>query len=315
MSSYRNILSKRALEQRSFLRFDFFEGGAKRPPVSFILPFFENPDIQENKRANYEVYDVLSRSSNLYAYTGAKSRKFKIKFNITLPHILDSEVSLTPNDFIEQPILDSRTDDLSRFMELGGSVDENNRPNVSLVENPEFNTRFKTLSMPRIGRVTELRRKFDQLVSESSSPSLLNPLRTIIEALFGNTRVGYEQQRAVIDKALEVCLWWVNLVRCSVVNNHQNPTQGPPTVRLNHGILYRDIPCICMGYELTWDDAAGYDLRTLYPRVLSISMDLEENRAGDFTDFKTGSIKGDNLGGWEALFDQGTLDPDIKNSW
>ena len=102
-----------------------------------------------------------------------------------------------------------------------------------------------------------------------------------------------------------------------MINNAQNPIYGPPIIRLNHGIMYQNVPCICTDYSIGWNETAGYDLQTLLPRQLTISLKLEEFRTGNFGKF-TGNpndiIERDNLAGWEAVVlgnDEGTnsLDP------
>jgi hypothetical protein len=76
--------------------------------------------------------------------------------------------------------------------------------------------------------------------------------------------------------------------------------------------MYQDIPCICTDYSIGYNEAAGYDLDTLLPRQLQITMKLEEIRTGDFGEFDTTDlIKKDNLAGWEAvvLGDTHSMDP------
>ena len=87
-----------------------------------------------------------------------------------------------------------------------------------------------------------------------------------------------------------------------MVNNSKNPLYGPPVIRLRHGILYQDVPCICTNYSIDYNEAAGYDIDTLLPRQLKVTMKLEEIRTGDFGEFDTTDIiKKDNLAGWEAV--------------
>ena len=103
-------------------------------------------------------------------------------------------------------------------------------------------------------------------------------------------------------KTIDVLVYWINLIRASVVNNSKNPIYGPPVLRLRHGIMFQDIPCICQSYSIDWDEKAGYDLYTLLPRRLNISLKLEELRTGDFGNFDhTKVISKDNLAGWEAV--------------
>ena len=86
-------------------------------------------------------------------------------------------------------------------------------------------------------------------------------------------------------------------IRSTVINNTQNPEFGPPLVRLDWGILYRDVPCVCKGYTLNVNGKAGYDKKTLLPRVLEVTMNLEEARALS----SATAVAEDSLMGWEVL--------------
>ena len=87
-------------------------------------------------------------------------------------------------------------------------------------------------------------------------------------------------------------------------------TKGPPVIRLNHGILYQDVPCICRGYSIKYDKAAGMDMETLLNRRIHFSMDLDEFRAGDFGEYKLNEVvKKDNVTGWESIIKNSTTDP------
>jgi hypothetical protein len=101
------------------------------------------------------------------------------------------------------------------------------------------------------------------------------------------------------------------------VNYSKNPIYGPPIIRLRHGILYQDIPCICTDYSIDYNEAAGYDIDTLLPRQLKINLKLEEIRTGDFGEFapKGNPIERDNLAGWEAvvLGETNSMDPGYDN--
>ena len=114
------------------------------------------------------------------------------------------------------------------------------------------------------------------------------------------------------NKAIDLIMYWVNLIRVSVLNNSEDPTKGPPVVRLNHGILYQDIPCAVVDYKMDYDSAAhGHDLKTLLPRVISFELTLQEIRVGNFGEFKvkTNVLK-DNNAGWEVMFNgTNTIDP------
>ena len=114
---------------------------------------------------------------------------------------------------------------------------------------------------------------------------------------------------------IDLIVYWTNIIRSSVVNYSKNPIFGPPIIRLRHGIMYQDVPCICTNYSIDYNEAAGYDLDTLLPRQLRVQLKLEEIRTGDFSEFdQTDIIKKDNLAGWEAVVEgqAHTMDPGYR---
>ena len=77
------------LEDRSKLLFVFPQAAGKDPIIR-MCPFFENPTIKESQTPRYANYAPIGRSSNLFGYLGADSRKFEVTFNLTLPHMTHS---------------------------------------------------------------------------------------------------------------------------------------------------------------------------------------------------------------------------------
>jgi len=112
-------------------------------------------------------------------------------------------------------------------------------------------------------------------------------------------------------EVLDTLLFFVALLRTSVVNNVKNPMLGPPLLRLNFGTLYQSVPCICKSYNMKWIEDAKYDLETLTPRRITFSLKLEELRVGDWGSYVPGEvIARDNLTGWESAVDKPhTTDP------
>ncbi len=103
-------------------------------------------------------------------------------------------------------------------------------------------------------------------------------------------------------KLIDMVLYWTNIIRSSISNNSENPVYGPPIVRINHGVLFQDIPCICTNYTVAPVEEAGYDVDTLMPRRIAYTMELEELRAGDFQKFDgSKQVTKDNLTGWEGV--------------
>lgn len=263
------------LESRSYLLFEFPEENIR----TYRIPFFENPIIQESKRANYVTYNPIQRPSSLYSYTGAQARKFKLSFSFTLDHVR-SFLPVSLGRFATKEQNSSLEEERSKFFD---SLYEGEPTVANNVQN-DFN-------IPGFAKFYES--EYINLLSDNSEPFKLSPMDN------------------PFTKVLDVTFFWINLVRSAVLNNSQDPTFGPPIVRLFHGILYQGVPCICMDYSVNIDEEAGYESRTLMPKRITISMNLEEHRAGDFGEFEPGpDVRGDNVTGWEALFDhnKGTLD-------
>ena len=113
-------------------------------------------------------------------------------------------------------------------------------------------------------------------------------------------------------KVIDTMLFFVNVLRSSVYNNASNPLFGPPIVRLKHGTLYQDVPCIVKSYEIGGMDEAGYHLETLTPNRLKVTLTLDEVRASDFGKYERAlPVSRDNLAGWESVIGEspGSLDP------
>jgi len=263
------------LESRSYLLFEFPEENIR----TYRIPFFENPIISETKKANYVKYNPIQRPSSLYSYVGADSRKFRLDFSFTLDHVR-SFLPATLGRFATKSQNSSLAEERAKFFK---AIYEGSPTAVVDVQ-----TNF---DIPGFARFYE--DEYTNLLSQSQEPYKLSPLDNSFVQIIDTT------------------FFWINLVRSSVLNNSENPTFGPPIVRLHHGMLYQGVPCICQDYSVSIDTEAGYQARTLMPKRIKISMNLEEHRAGDFNEFQPGlDVRGDNVTGWEALFDssKGTLD-------
>ena len=252
------VIPDRLLPSRSFISFYFPSTNGN--PTQIRLPFFENLNITESKAARLQEFKLLGRSSNLYGYLGADSRKFSVTFKMNLTHILEEypEAKFLVPDL---PSSQSTLTNPGKFIKNEASI---------------------------------LSQKFTKDLSPFTN-------------LYQNNDARNNK-----DKIIDLMMFYTNLVRASVVNNAKNPVLGPPIIRLNHGILYQDIPCVCKDYSFEIKEDVLYDVRTLMPVILGIKLNLEEVRAGDFSNFEKGNLKlRDNLAGYEALFDQGSMEPGI----
>jgi len=91
-------MNTRAFNERAYLEFDFKIGEEtfyeavdrnkkKKSSFKVRIPFFENPQITENKQARLGKYKLIGRNSNLYSFLGADSTQINLTFNITLPNL------------------------------------------------------------------------------------------------------------------------------------------------------------------------------------------------------------------------------------
>lgn len=313
----------RSLPERTKLMFYFPVPTTGDSYYVIEMPFFENVVIKEAKKARYQKYSLISRSSDLYSYLGADSRTLTLNFNLSLPHILEEHPEVNLDKYIS-------------YMQ--------DKDNVEL-EKQKFLEPYKAQSLPN-GMAFRLGTQYTKSLARDSAKQVLNDLGTLntadrdaissrygLQSLqlnqidqnpaavttelpnlnFGEEQVEYSQSQQLKFKIIDLIIYWTNIIRSSVVNYTNNPIYGPPIIRLRHGIMYQDIPCICTNYTIDYNEALGYDADTLLPRQIKISLKLEELRTGDFGEFvpKGNPLQRDNLAGWEAvvLGETNSMDP------
>lgn len=317
----------RRLSDRSFLNFQFPTDREGGPPLSVILPFFENIKISEKKRARYQKYNPVSRSSELYTYLGANSRQLLLTFSLTLKHIeaegpnvetYMNALTEESYDKIKQRFKgESQSPPTSQAVLLGGKYiqDVKESANTVLTSWYSFFDPYEMGYMEaRYGMLAEPQ-SVAMEAAAAATPGIGGMLwagaQQASEGIFAQDS---NEMLARKMKVLDMVIYWVNLVRSSVVNNAMDPTLGPPVVRLTHGLMYQDIPCICMNYSVEADPLAPIDVDTLLPQRINIEMNLEEMRTGNFGQFRkvdegATAISRDNLAGWEAVITHSTMDP------
>ena len=312
----------RRLEDRSFLSFNYSKGGELYKIVT--LPFFEDVVVEEQKRARLHSYNLLSRSSDLYSYLGAESRKLSLSFSMTLPHIIDSIKFVGRAGYIEDKILATFTGGKqpflapTQFFTQESTVQEAKydylvsgdlKDDVNYIANTEWGQKGIT--------PLEKKKLIERYDSGAVQADLLEQGPTVTNTP-GSTTVslstegfdGIDSLTPDRDALIDTITFWVNIIRTCVSNDSSDVTNGPPVIRFNHGILYQDVPCLCKDYSISYDKMAGFDIDTLLPRKIDVSMSLEEFRQGDLGEYSYGEVvKRDNLAGWEAVFDKGTIDP------
>lgn len=102
---------------------------------------------------------------------------------------------------------------------------------------------------------------------------------TISEIIFGDA----ESNKEVI-KVLDKIVFLINLLRVSVSKTSPSKTGEiqidgtAPLVILNHGILYQNVPCFVNSYQFVINKNSSYDVDTLLPYTVTITLDMFESK-------------------------------------
>jgi len=304
-------------------------------PSVRVIPFFENPTIIESQNPRYMNYAVIGRSSNLFGYLGADSRKFNLSFKLNLPHITSllkqySNLWSTPPNKLQK-----RRDMLvaenvnqaglekegrENSMKLGSFTQEvtgigtaqrmqgRSQMRSAMSEQEKNNSQLDQIKEKEKhfgGVALEFDQEYEKLLAGTPAGNLQTYL-SYDSPIYNLNKEGAKLRRSTINQVVSL----IASIRSTVINNTVNPEFGPPIVRLDWGILYRDVPCVCKGYTINVHDKAGYDKKTLLPRILDITMNLEEARNLQ----NISAVTQDDIKGWEILIgtDQNpglTMDP------
>jgi len=278
------LVKARRLQERSFLLFEY--SGSKDEVTRAHLPFLQNINISEDGKANLASYNLLGRAGQIFSYGGADSRRLKVDFEMSLLHLIHLQ-------------------ETEGFTERFKRAIKNKDTNIE-------RDRFMGKSVPTAPNTygADARRQF--LRSLGSDPVILvagDIVNRALDRRADSDEYGGGRMADDTIKAVDLMMYWTNLIRSSILNDSRNTVYGPPIVRLNHGPMYMNSPCLVEDYKISIDKVSNYDLETLFPHTIKVSMSLIESRTGDFGDYKKGGlIGGDNLAGWEAILDSNVLD-------
>jgi len=273
----------RKLHERSFLLYEFH--GSNGEVTRAHMPFMSNVTIKESGEANLASYNLLGRAGQLFSYGGSNSRKFDLSFEINFLHLMHLQETEGFTDRLTRTIKNTdRSTELRRFTDPNGA-------------NPVAAEKYGA-------RLTQ---QFFDLLGDAAQREIRSKIGTAERygsretSLFGNSKE--------IPKSVDLAMYWINLIRSSTLNNSTNTVYGPPIVRLNHGPMYMNSPCLVMDYSISVDAVSNYDVETLFPYTIKVNMTMVESRTGDFGDYVKGDlVKGDNLTGWESIVDGNVLD-------
>ena len=292
----------RLLEQRARLEFHY-----PKEDIIIFVPFYENPEISESKTANLIEYNPLGRTGSLFAYTGAKSRKIKLKLTYTLPHLERFDMGV--EKFRRLIDADSKETQRELFTKWSKQRKGVAVPSPSLEAEKRY-SRAK-IENEGMGRVIDMARKMEKYPESKGALAL-----ALAGGISGSVKTDADRfvdhlEPQAKHKVMDTLIFFTNVFRTSVDNDASNPLFGPPLIRLTFGTMYQSIPCVCKGVSIAYDTGMGYDLETLTPRRLTVDLDLTEVRVGDFGKYVPATVvQRDNLAGWESVINSPlTIDP------
>lgn len=312
MVNFYKIYNKRFLQERSHLTLEFPHENNRKFTV--YIPMLENCEISESKNSNLATYNLLGRSNSLYAYMGAESRSFNLTFKISLLHLIeiDEKEGLSDN-FKKQFYLFSNDKEKLKqafFSLVNDSARTGNA--FSLLGAVDSAVKFSNAAVGSGLEHSRAHRAYYQnlLGIITGQPTLFdNAINSFLD-LIGEPTEEESQRFKNLNSLIDLVIYWINLIRATTYNNSSNTVYGPPIVRITHGPMYNNIPCVVNDYSIRILNDSGYDVNTLLPKQVEISLKLNEFRAGDFNEFEESKpIKGDNHVGWEAILLNNNMDP------
>lgn len=264
---------KRYLQEFSYLLFT-------RDNAKIIMPFFENPRIEEKRGANYSIIPAAGSTTPMIMFNHTEFANIKVSFRLNPLHIAEMMIK-----------------------EGKGSVDDfiiNVPPLISnpLSVNGEANSRYKK----KINILNQLIKEYKEKLT-SELPDMIKNWQ------FGgdNENVLYayrelpslDQLETNYKRAQALCLCWIYLIRESVffrVSTNNSQIQGPTNpeaellsdlrnffqgnvtgstqVLLKHGPVFYHIPCALLNYEIKEATETTYDVPTHMANVFDISLTL-----------------------------------------
>jgi len=324
-----------AVEKRSGLLFNYGSNdGATRKRW---LPFYENPQIVESRKANYASTDIFLRNEPVRLFTGADARQFRVEIHYTLIHMasmvptahilkmfsnnqdLDDEEITAVETYVREVIArDTGSSDITgvNSAQLARAVQAINRtPNVPSTATNQFSNDFPNHinNMDSLNSVATKQRGtaagfLDALADRHSdgSDGPFGNLPNNISSQWNDALIYTMGTQSGYSKLTSLLQYVMNHIRASVIGSGGFAVKGPPIVNLKHGAMYDFVPCIVKDYRFQPVDDAGYDTKSLFSQRLKVSLTLEEMRNVHGNQFGDPTVTG-SLPGWESILSNGTL--------
>lgn len=279
------------LEERSYLDFYF--------PNSLIgkrrVAFFENPTITESRSPRYAKKNVVARNEPVRMWVGTNARKVKLKFTYTLPLVAQfwALIGAVPDGFAFVDNADGnlnwkgvdKDDNPSPSKLTGGDIGPKDRIRRYVLNHVTdfFGIDFKIDLSDKISftntEPSQGPRFYD--AAKYSSPLdgfTVSKVSTFLEKIVRNGwSINPKDLELPYLMATYYTMFAMETIRASVVGDTLNVGDvGPPLVRFRHGTMFNEAPFIVKNYTIDFDKTAGYEVRTLCPRKMTFTLDLEE---------------------------------------
>jgi hypothetical protein len=243
--SNRHIVD-RHLPERTKLMFYFPVPTKGSDSYVVELPFFENVSIKESKKARYQKYSLISRSSNLYSYLGADSRTLTLSFNMTMPHVLENHPEISIDKYINYMSDKDNLEEEKEKFKKPYSGDANPK-GMAFELGTHYTKTLATESAKQVlnsdwalqGMTAQEHAEFRQsygVVENNISPFVTN--RSVVEEDLDIVPtkpivIDDNEQKQLKYRIIDLIIYWTNIIRSSVVNYSKNPIFGPPIIRLS----------------------------------------------------------------------------------
>lgn len=325
----RFLKNNRKLAERSHLTLEFPQSNDR--VIRTFIPFMENPIISEKGRANLNSYNLVGRAGQLFSYAGADSRKLTVSFNITLLHVIEmaSDEGIDPMFTRQFKFFFTEREASKRMFELKStltklqeisnqegfetenSIEEINK-SLSEWGSGEADTPIEDKEGFGRDYASNHRNYYKKIAGLLTNQEPFDA-EAIVDSLLPFTVKDEKEDPSKLknlNDSIDLVYLWLNLIRGTVLNRSDNTAYGPPIVRLTHGAMYSNVPCLVEDYSVQIEEEAGYDVQTLTPKRIRITLNMVESRAGNFGNYDGGRVvTGDNLTGWESIISNNELDP------
>ena len=328
-----------AVEKRAGLLFNY--GGTARSQGATMkrwLPFYENPQIVESRKANYASTDIFLRNEPVRLFTGADARQFRVEIHYTLIHMASmvptSEIlkmfsnnkDLDDKEIasVEKYVRDVIGRDTGSRRPLGEGTAEqlaravqaiNGTPNVPSQANNPYSNNFpnEINNMDGLNSIANSQRSLaDSMLEEVAARATdgtdgpFGKLPNSISSQWNDALIYTMGTQSGYNKLTALLQYVMNHIRASVIGSGEVAVKGPPIVQLKYGAMYDFVPCVVKDYRFQPVEDAGYDTKSLFSQRLKVSLTLEEMRNVHGMNHGDPSVTG-YLPGWENILQTGTL--------